>query len=95
MLLCRPRPLLCRPRPLLVCNIRLPCRPDPRWEASQKAIRNVDFSAAHADGVLISCDEAGACRLWAADNGELIAELQAPPGVLAGSGTVAWCTRVL
>lgn len=55
--------------------------PAPRWEASQKAIRNVDFSAAHADGVLISCDEAGACRLWAADNGELIAELQSPPGV--------------
>lgn len=50
-----------------------------RWEASQKAIRNVDFSAAHADGVLISCDEAGACRLWVADNGELIAELQSPP----------------
>lgn len=55
--------------------------PAPRWEASQKAIRNVDFSAAHADGVLISCDEAGACRLWVADNGELIAELQSPPGV--------------
>ncbi len=43
----------------------------------------MDFSAAHADGVLISCDEAGACRLWAADSGELIAELQAPAGELA------------
>lgn len=49
-----------------------------RWEASPKAIRNVDFSPAHSDGVLISCDEGGACKLWSADSGEEIAQLAAP-----------------
>ena len=54
----------------------------PRWQASDKAIRNVDYSAAHSDGVLFACDEGGACKLWAADSGEHIATLEAPPGGL-------------
>lgn len=51
-----------------------------RWQASDKAVRNVDFSPAHNDGVLFSCDEAGACRLWDAAAGEEIAQLAPPPG---------------
>lgn len=58
-----------------------------RWEASTKAIRNVDFSPAHSDGVLFSCDEGGACKLWSVDNGEEIAQLAAPPG-----GSALWGT---
>ncbi|KAL4422678.1 hypothetical protein ABPG75_008875 [Micractinium tetrahymenae] len=50
-----------------------------RWEASSKAIRNVDFSQAHSDGVLFSCDEGGACKLWSVDSGAEIAQLAAPP----------------
>lgn len=63
------------------CAPSLPPAPThTRWEASTKAIRSVDFSAAHADGVLAACDEGGACRLWSAHSGELIAELQPPQG---------------
>lgn len=56
-----------------------------RWEASAKAIRNVDFSPAHSDGVLFSCDESGACKLWSVDRGEEIAQLTAPPGLPRGT----------
>ncbi|KAL4852880.1 SEC12-like protein 2 [Chlorella vulgaris] len=50
-----------------------------RWQASAKAVRNVDFSGAHSDGVLFTCDEAGACRLWDAATGDEIAQLEVPP----------------
>lgn len=50
-----------------------------RWQASEKAIRNVDFSAAHSDGVVASVDESGACKLWSVASGELVAQLQPPP----------------
>lgn len=40
----------------------------------------MDFSPAHGDGVLFSCDEAGACRLWNAGTGEEIAQLAPPQG---------------
>jgi hypothetical protein len=59
---------------------RPPCPARCRWEASGKAIRNIDFSPAHSDGVLFSCDEAGACKLWSADSGAEVAQLQPPPG---------------
>jgi WD40 repeat protein len=55
-----------------------------RWQASAKAVRNVDFSGAHSDGVLFTCDEAGACRLWDAANGDEIAQLEVPPGGFVG-----------
>ena len=55
-----------------------------RWEASPKPIRNVDFSPAHGDGVLLACDEGGACRLWDLEGHE-IAQLAAPAGACVRS----------
>eukprot|EP00887_Chlorella_sp_A99_P000209 scaffold13.g209.t1 len=49
-----------------------------RWQASERPIRNVDFSAAHGDGVLFTCDETGACKLWDAATGDEITQLQPP-----------------
>jgi prolactin regulatory element-binding protein len=49
-----------------------------KWQASEKSIRNLDFSAAHNDGVIISTDESGACKLWDIASGELITQLQPP-----------------
>lgn len=49
-----------------------------RWKASEKAVRNVDFSAAHSDGVLCTVDESGACKLWHVTGGELVTQLQPP-----------------
>jgi hypothetical protein len=65
-------------------HFAVPCPAGCRWEASAKAIRNVDFSPAHNDGVLFSCDEAGACKLWSADSGAEVAQLQPPPGQQPG-----------
>ena len=53
--------------------------PEARWQASEKSIRNVDFSAAHSDGVVATVDESGACKLWDAAAGDLVAQLQPPP----------------
>lgn len=50
-----------------------------RWQASEKGIRNVDFSAAHSDGVLASVDESGECKLWDVASGALVMKLQPPP----------------
>jgi prolactin regulatory element-binding protein len=50
-----------------------------KWKASEKSIRNLDFSAAHNDGVVVSTDESGACKLWDAASGELVTQLQPPP----------------
>jgi prolactin regulatory element-binding protein len=49
-----------------------------RWQPSTKAVRNVDFSAAHADGVLAAVDESGACVLWDVASGEEVGRLQPP-----------------
>lgn len=49
-------------------------------QASEKPIRNVDFSAAHSDGLLFTCDEAGICKLWNATSGAEVAQLQPPAG---------------
>jgi prolactin regulatory element-binding protein len=49
-----------------------------KWQASEKSIRNLDYSAAHNDGVVISTDESGACKLWNIASGELITQLQPP-----------------
>ena len=49
-----------------------------KWKASEKSIRNLDYSAAHDDGVVISTDESGACKLWNIASGELITQLQPP-----------------
>jgi len=49
-----------------------------KWIASEKAIRNVDFSSAHNDGVIVSTDESGACKLWDIASGELVTQLQPP-----------------
>lgn len=59
-----------------------------RWQASEKPLRNLDFSAAHSDGVVCSVDEAGACRLWDVKSGELVAHLQAP------AGAARWALRL-
>ena len=49
------------------------------WQASpSKAIRNVDFSGAHSDGVVFTVDESGACKVWDASSGEEVAQLQLP-----------------
>lgn len=63
-----------------------------RWQASEKPIRNVDFSTAHSDGVLFTCDEAGACKLWDAHSGAEITQLQPPAGegLRAGHGAARW-----
>jgi WD40 repeat protein len=50
-----------------------------RWQASPKGLRNVDFSAAHSDGVVASVDESGACKLWDVASGEMVAQLHPPP----------------
>jgi prolactin regulatory element-binding protein len=59
-----------------------------RWQASNKGIRNVDFSAAHNDGVLTSVDESGGrvavwgCEEESSSTGEApipLAELVPPP----------------
>ncbi|KAG7671520.1 hypothetical protein Ndes2526B_g09319 [Nannochloris sp. 'desiccata'] len=49
-----------------------------KWKASEKAIRNIDFSFAHNDGVVVSTDESGACKLWDIASGELVTQLQPP-----------------
>jgi len=51
---------------------------EKKWHASEKAIRNVDFSSAHNDGVVASVDESGACKLWNSTTGELIVQLLPP-----------------
>lgn len=35
-----------------------------KWTVGEKAIRNIDFSKAHSDGILVTVDESGACQLW-------------------------------
>lgn len=50
-----------------------------RWKASEKAIRNLDFSYHHDDGILSSVDESGACILWLVAEAEAISRLQPPP----------------
>ena len=53
-------------------------KPKLHWKVSEKAVRNVDFSAVHNDGVLSSVDESGACKFWGLGDGELVWELHAP-----------------
>lgn len=55
-----------------------------RWQASTKGLRNVDFSAAHNDGVLTSVDESGTrVVVWASEGNPAgeppLAELVPPP----------------
>ena len=49
-----------------------------KWSASEKGLRNLDFSAAHSDGVVASVDESGACKLWDVSSGGMVAQLQPP-----------------
>ena len=49
------------------------------WKASEKSIRNIDFSTAHADGVVSSVDESGTCVLWDVATGTAVATLAPPP----------------
>ena len=49
-----------------------------RWQGSQKAIRNLDFSSAHADGVIAAVDESGSCILWNVSDGEMLTQLSPP-----------------
>jgi hypothetical protein len=51
-----------------------------QWQASPKAIRNVDFSAPHGDRVIAAVDESGGCTLWAVDTAEAVARLEPPAG---------------
>lgn len=52
-----------------------------KWNASEKGIRNVDFSEAHADEIIACVDETGVCTLWVATGkeiGELVEQLKSP-----------------
>lgn len=49
------------------------------WQASpDKAIRFVDFSDPHGNGILFTTDESGAACLWNTDDGEKVTQLSAP-----------------
>jgi len=56
-----------------------------KWKASEKAIRNLDFSVAHSDGVVVSTDESGACKLWNVASGDLVTQLQLPAELPRGA----------
>lgn len=43
-----------------------------------KGVRNVDFSAAHNDGILIAVDESGNCSLWNVEDGKHMCNLDKP-----------------
>jgi prolactin regulatory element-binding protein len=51
-----------------------------KWTVGEKAIRNIDFSKAHSDGILVTVDESGACQLWEtrAGGGTEVARLSPP-----------------
>lgn len=43
-----------------------------------KGVRNVDFSSAHHDGILIAVDETGSCSLWNVEDLKHICDLEKP-----------------
>ena len=46
------------------------------------AIRDIDFSRAHKDKVLVTTCEDGSCSLWETDTGNCLTTLELPAGVL-------------
>lgn len=49
-----------------------------RWQASKKAIRNLDFSSAHSDCVIAAVDESGSCILYNVSDGQVLTQLSPP-----------------
>lgn len=44
----------------------------------RKGVRNVDFSPAHNNGILIAVDESGSCSLWNLEDGRHMCNLEKP-----------------
>ena len=46
------------------------------------ALRDLDFSRAHRDRVLITCCEDGSCSLWETETGTRLSSLELPEGMI-------------
>ena len=53
------------------------CRGD---KGSKDALRDLDFSRAHKDRVLVSACEDGSCSLWETETGDCLTTLELPAG---------------
>ena len=47
----------------------------------RKAVRNVDFSSAHSDGIVLAADESGSCSLWNMEDMQMLCLLEKPSDI--------------